>query len=250
MEAMNQEQQFAHTLEEIRALAEEQGNCVSEEQVREAFSAMGFEEDQLKLVFDYLKSKKIGIGQPVSPEDYLTKEEISYLDTYLESLKGLSEVSDEEKEAVTLSAMAGDAQAKQRLIEIYLPQVADVAKLYAGQGALLEDLIGEGNVALAIAVEMLEVAESAADAQGMLGSMIMEAMEKHIAENVEQKEAGDKMARKVNQVADQARELAESLGRKVTMQELADETGMTLFQIREAVQYSGDKIEDLDTEKP
>ena len=34
---MNQEQQFANTLEEIKRLAKNQGNCVGREQVKEAF---------------------------------------------------------------------------------------------------------------------------------------------------------------------------------------------------------------------
>ena len=135
--------------------------------------------------------------------------------------------------------MAGDYDAKQKLIAIYLPQVVDLSKLYAGQGALLEDLIGEGNV------EMLETADDAAEAQGMLGSMIMEAMESYIALNVQEKETGNKMADKVNRVADQAKELAESLGRKVTVQELAEETGMTSDEIWEAVRFSGGAIEDI-----
>ena len=141
--------------------------------------------------------------------------------------------------------MAGDYDAKQKLIAIYLPQVVDLSKLYAGQGALLEDLIGEGNVALAMAGEMLETADDAAEAQGMLGSMIMEAMESYIALNVQEKETGNKMADKVNRVADQAKELAESLGRKVTVQELAEETGMTSDEIWEAVRFSGGAIEDI-----
>ena len=72
-------------------------------------------------------------------------------------------------------------------------------------------------------------------------------MENHISENVQQKETGQKIADKVNQVADQARELAESLGRKVTLTELADETGMSLFDLKEAVDLSGDAIEDIDS---
>lgn len=244
---MNQEQQFAETLEEIKQLARQQGNCISEEQVKEAFTPLAFEDRQLEMVYEYLKNQKIGIGEPLPLEDCLSEEEINYLDAYLESLALLEELTEGEKEAVTLSAMAGDTDAKQKLIEIYLPQVADLSKLYAGQGALLEDLIGEGNVALAMAVEMLETAADAAEAQGMLGSMIMEAMENYISVNVQEKETGNKMADKVNRVADQAKELAESLGRKVTIQELADETGMTLYEIREAVQFSGDSIEDIDT---
>ena len=143
--------------------------------------------------------------------------------------------------------MAGDGDARRRLTEIFLPQVVDIARLYAGQGALLEDLIGEGNVALSIAVQMLETAENASEAEGLIGSMIMEAMENHIAENTQQAQTGQKIADKVNRVADQARELAESLGRKVTLAELADETGMSLFELKEAVDLSGDAIEDIDS---
>ena len=176
---MNQEMEFAARLEKIKRLAKEQGGLIQEKQVRDAFADMHFEEDQMKLVFDYLAGQNIGIGEPLNPEDYLSQEEINYLDSYLESLTGLDELSSGEKEAVTLSAMAGDADARRRLTEIFLPQVVDIAKLYAGQGALLEDLIGEGNVALAMAVEMLETAGNASEAEGLIGSMIMEAMENH-----------------------------------------------------------------------
>lgn len=244
---MTQEMDFAARLEKIKQLARNQGGMIQEKQVRDAFADMHFDEGQMKLVFDYLAGQKIGIGEPLNPEDYLSEEEIDWLDSYLESLTGLAELSDGERQAVLLSAMAGDGDARRRLTEIYLPQVVDIARLYAGQGALLEDLIGEGNVALSIAVQMLETAENASEAEGLIGSMIMEAMENHIAENTQQAQTGQKIADKVNRVADQARELAESLGRKVTLAELADETGMSLFELKEAVDLSGDAIEDIDS---
>ncbi len=243
---MSAEQQFAATLEEIKTLARTQGNCVSEEQVQQAFAAMNFDDSQLQMVFEYLKNQKIGIGEPMDPDEYLSREEKNYLEMYLEELAGLKEYSAGEIEAITLSAMAQDPDAKERLIEIFLPQVVDVARLYAGQGALLEDLIGEGNVALTIAVEMLATAENASEAHGQIGSMVMDAMEAYIEEITDAKESGSKIAERVNEVADQAKELAESLGRKVTIAELADETGMTLYEIEEAVRMSGDAIEDID----
>lgn len=244
---MTQEQIFASRLEAVRKTAKEQGNCISEDQIREAFADMNFDDEQFQMVFEYLKNQKIGIGEPVNPDDYLTSEEISYLDSYLESLSMLESYSEGVKEAITLSAMAGDSDAKSKLIEIFLPQVVDVARLYAGQGVLLEDLIGEGNVALTIAVEMLSTAENVAEAHGLIGSMIMESMENYIDETASEKEKGEKTAERVNDVAEQARELAESLGRKVTIQELADETGMTIYDIEEVVRISGDNIEDIDS---
>ena len=55
----NQEIAFAQILEEVKKLAKEQGNCISEEQVKEAFKEISLEENQLALVFDYLKKHKI-----------------------------------------------------------------------------------------------------------------------------------------------------------------------------------------------
>lgn len=240
---MDREQLFGKTLEKIKRLAKEQGNCVSREQIREAFAELGLEQEQLALVEEYLKNHKIGIGEPVDPMENLTEEEVRYLDVYLEELERMEEVTEGEKEAVTLSAMAGDGQAQARLAEIYLPQVAEIAKLYSGQGVFLEDLIGEGNVALAAGVTMLGCLEHAREAEGMLGKMIMDAMEECIQDNLDQRRKDKKVLNHVNLVAKHARELAEVLQRKVTVAELAAETELTEEEVLEAMRMSGSHIE-------
>lgn len=243
---MNQEVLFAQTLEKVKKLAKEQGNCVSKEQVQEAFAPLGLVEEQLSLVYDYLEKHKIGIGEPVDADDYLTEEEKNYLEMYLEDLSAMPTYSAGETEAITLSAMAGDTDAQRKLTEVYLPQVVDLAKLYSGQGVLIEDLIGEGNVAVAVGVSMLGCLENAAEAQGMLGKMVMDAMEDYIAENAEESKKDKRIEAKVNKVAEAAKSLAEDLGRKVTAEELAAETGMSLKSIQDAMRMSGFKIEDLE----
>lgn len=240
---MNKEVLFAQTLEQVRKTAKEQGNCISKEQVEEAFAALNLDEEKLNMVFDYLKQHKIGIGEPVNPDDYLSEEEVDYLEGYLKQLKELPEVTAGEQEAITLSAMAGDTDAQNRLTQIFLPNVVEIAKLYTGQGVLLEDLIGEGNVALAIGVTMLGALENASEAQGMLGKMIMDAMEEYIAENADEAEKDRKLADKVNKVADKANELAQDLKRKVTVEELMNETGLSRKLITDAMRISADKIE-------
>lgn len=246
---MNREQLFAQKLEEIKKTAKEQRNCVSEEQVKEVFAELNLEKEQFQLVFDYLKQHKIGIGEPVDLDDYLSEEETDYLAAYLEQLKALPRVSEGEKEAITLSAMAGDKDAQNLLIQIFLPEVVEISKLYAGQGVFLEDLIGEGNAALTVGVTMLGALEHAAEAQGMLGKLIMDAMEELIAYDMEETRKDKQLADKVNKVADQANELAQELHRKVTVEELMNETGMSRKSILDAVRVSGDKIESIQVDK-
>ncbi len=245
---MERELLFADKLHGLRNTAKAQANVVTKDQVSEAFAEFGLEEDQMELVYDYLKKHNIGIGEPVAEEEYLTGEEKNYLDMYLEELAEIKPVSAGEMEAITLSAMAGDSDAQERLLTLYLPRVVDVAKLYAGQGVYLEDLIGEGNVALAMGVKMLGALENAAEAEGALGKMMMDAMEDYIAENAEEGKKDKRVADKVNKVADAARELAESYGRAVTVAELSAESGMSEKAIREAMRISGGKIEDLEKE--
>ena len=242
----NQEVLFARTLEEVKKQAKEQQNCISEQQVRDAFEQLHLSEEQFSLVFDYLKKHKIGIDEPVDLDEYLSDEEMDYLEEYKKELAMLEKVSEGEKEAMILSAMAGERDAQKKLISLYLPQVVEVSKLYSGQGVFLEDLIGEGNVALSMGVAMLGCLEHAKEAEGMLMKMIMDAMENCINENMQEADKDQKVVDRVNKVADKARELAAELHRKVTVEELAGESGMSEKTIREAMRMSGFAIEDLE----
>ena len=243
---MNKELKFAQTLESVRTLAKEQGNCVSEEQVKEAFAELDLNAEQLQMVFDYLLKHKVGIGMPVNLDDFLTDEERNYLQDYLDEIAALPTYTEGQIEAYTIAAMAGEIDAQQRIVEIYLKDVIDIAKLYAGQGVFLEDLIGEGNVALTIGAGMLGSLESPSEAAGMLAKMMMDAMEDYIQENADNEKQDNRMADKVNKVADKARELAEDLHRKVTVDELVAETGMSKKSILDALRMSGYKIEDIE----
>ena len=245
---MNKELEFAKTLQDVVNQAKDNGNCITRDEVEEAFASQNLKQEQLELVLDYLTKHKIGIGEPVDLDEYLTGEDKNYLDEYLKEIEALKRVTQGEKEAITMSAMAGDADAQRQLIEIYIPQVVDVAKLYAGQGVFLEDLIGEGNLAVTLGVSQLGCLEHPSEADGMLGKLMMDAMEDYITENANAKELDKKIAEQVNEIAEKAKELAESLGRNVTAKELAQETGIELEDILEAVRNSGDNIEYIEKE--
>ena len=243
---VSQEILFAQTLEKVRKLAKEQQNCVSKEQVEEAFAQLELSQEQLQMVFDYLKAHKVGIGEPVDLDEYLSEEEVDYLEEYKKELELIEQVSEGEKEAITLSAMAGETQAQKKLIHLYLPQVVEISKLYTGQEVFLEDLIGEGNVALSMGVTMLGCLEHAREAEGMLIKMIMDAMESIIDETLQETDKDKRVVERVNKVADKAKELAEELHRKVTVDELAEETGMSKKAIQDAMRMSGFAIEDIE----
>ena len=83
----------------------------------------------------------------------------------------------------------------------------------------------------------------------MLGKMVMDAMETYIGDSLEESGRNRKIEDQVNQVADQARELSELMQKKVTIEELVQETGLTEEYIREAVRLSGNRIEYIAAEQ-
>ena len=245
----NKEKEFAETLKYVTRLARENRNVIAREQVDDAFSELDLDEKQLEMVYDYLKQHNIGIDEAIDTSDNLTTEETSYLQDYLESLEGLNKLSDGEKEAVSMAAIAGDKAAQDKLIENYLPLVVDVARMYAEQGVFLEDLIGEGNVALTKGVTMLDAVGEPSEVESFLYKLMLDAMEKIIEENLAEDTGMQKVLSLVNEVNDKAKELSEDLRRKVTVEELMEETGWDEEKIRTAIKFSGDKIEDIETGK-
>ena len=243
----NKEKEFAEILKLVTRTARENKNTISKEQIDLAFSELDLDEKQLNMVYDYLKSHKIGVGEDADFDEDLSQEEKNYLDDYIESLSSLNKLTDGELEAVQMSAIAGDKDAQERLIENYLPLVVDVARMYSEQGVFIEDLIGEGNVALTRGVSMLDAVGEPKEVEAFLYKMMLDAMEKIIQENLTEDAGMQKVLTLVNEVADKAKELSDDLRRKVTVEELMEETGWEEDKIRDAIKFSGDNIEDIDS---
>ena len=241
----NKEQEFAKTLSELTKHARRQGGTVTEDEIRDAFEALELSDAQYSLIYDYLKAHNIGVGEAIDSTEYLSEEETGYLSEYLEELSMLETVSDGEKEAITIAAMAGEADAKKRLVELSLPMIVDVAKLYAEQGVLLEDLIGEGNIALMKASNDLSSVDAPKECDAYLAQMVMDAMENLIEDDAAETARAQKAVQLVQEVADKAKELADELRRSCTVDELAEETGWEKAKILEAIKACGNQIEDI-----
>lgn len=237
---------FVEALSQLKELAAMQGNMITSEQLEEQLSVLSLDKEQKSLVLQYLKDARIGVDEPANPDDYMAGEDRQYLDMYLQELKELPPCPSGRKEALLLSAMAGEKDVLGELIQAFLPQVVDIAKLYVGQGVLLEDLIGEGNVALATLMDMLGSQESAAEAEEMIAQMIMKAMEELICENNDEQGELEEILEKANHILEKANALSEELLRKVTLQEVSGQTGYSVDEIGEILKITGWKIEVID----
>ena len=237
---------FLKRLRDTADTAAKNGNMITEDELNEAFADLELNEDQMTQVRDFLKTKGVGIGEALPIEEVISEEEMNHLRDYEEMLDAIEIPSESVMDALKLSAMAGERDAQKKLAEYSLKKVVDIARLYAGQGVYMEDLIGAGNEALMRGTALLGPLTSPEEVDGDLTRRIMDAMEDLISDNLLIKAQDAKIAENANLIADKAAELAETLGRKVTPQELAREGEVTMEQITEAIRATGRRIEDIE----
>src|ERR687884_17045 len=137
------------------------------------------------------------------------------------------------QEEIDLSkrAKAGDLKARQRLIEKNLRLVISVAKKYRGMGLPFEDLIQEGNIGLMKAVEKYD------PDRGWRFSTyatwwVRQAVQRAVADKGRTIRVPVHMGEKIRKMARTYNELSAELEREPTDEEVAEQLGWTVEEVR------------------
>jgi DNA-directed RNA polymerase sigma subunit (sigma70/sigma32) len=244
---VNNELVFKELLNQAVRKARCNHNYISEDEIKECFQTLQLGEDKISILYDYLRNTGIKIGSYETAEENeeLDEKDVSFLEMYLEELKQLPKHTEVESLQLVREVLQGNAESKQYVINDYLSEVVDIAKLYAGQGVSLEDLIGEGNIGLMMGIELLPCIEKPEEAAGHLGKMIMDAMDSAIATENEEMDFDRKILDKIERISTRAQELSEDLRREVTTEELAKEMDIEETEILEAMEITGNAIEGI-----
>lgn len=166
---------------------------------------------------------------------------------YFSELESLEVIDDKERLKRVDAVFRDKAAAAETIPLLYLKDVTEIAKLYDGQGVQLEDLIGEGNIALLMGAQSLDFCEDAREVEMFLTHTVMDAMEKLVADQNKESDIDSRIAEQVNRVYDAAKELSEALLRKVSIEELAAEMEEEVSVIEEAIRLSGNRIDFIQT---
>lgn len=242
---------FREMLSEIKELADQKGGRMTLDEVKEFCASAHLEEAQLALVCEYLEEQKIQVEGFVSskgpremPEE--EPEELTenlYMEMYQEELEEISEVTEEEEEKLFLLAAAGDAAARSRLAQLYLKMVCDMARTYRYGSLPVSDLIQEGNVALLLALNDLEVMDRLQDYREWLYRKVGEAMEDALREQNDLRDLDEQIAQRVNHLNESIHNLERDLEHKVSVAELSAYLEMPMEEIRDILRMAGDEID-------
>ena len=225
---------FQKKLVEILEMAKERQMRLSAAAVEGFFAGDGLSKEQIELVYDYLLSQKVVVKgyikqggetsiKDVAENEVLSPEEERYLAEYLADAR-FEPRSEEDRGLLLRQACAGDVLAKSRLVELYMPDLTDIARQIYRPGVSLEDLIQEGVISLMLALDSLS---TAAEAEQEILTEITQGMQAYIEEHIDVKRRDEHLVRKVGDLDGRIHELNEELGRKVTVEELSLYTGMS-----------------------
>lgn len=246
---MKEKAKFLEKLNGLLKLAQSQGSQITIEEVKTHFSEDALTEEQIDLVFDYLLSQKVVVKGYVKvdeiPKTEFTEEEQIYLRNYMKDLEAFVPLSESDRNRLYEQAAEGDEKAKERLVEDYLKEVVDIAKVVHRPEVFMEDLVQEGNLGLVLGVEMISDAESAHET---ITSQIRQSMRLLLEEQSELKNRDKKMVEKVMQLDEAITILAEDLGRKVAIDELAVYMGMEIEEIEDILKLTGEEAESEEIE--
>lgn len=263
---MNDKIIFREMLSEIRELAEAKGNLLTLDEINLFFKEVSLGEEQLELVYSYLEANRITIEghsknesiklfeqkeeelkvseskeEMIEDKDSVSLED-KYLSMYLEELEELSKDDEKEKLELLKGLLGSNPMAKSKIIELYLPNVVEIAKQYVNKGVALSDLIQEGNIGLMLSLEEIDKSADIDSMELTIRQGIIASLEDAIEEASYTNSFNHQIISKVNFLNEGVRNLEEEMGRTVSIEELAKYLEMSKEEVEDIIRVSDDEI--------
>ena len=183
---------FMETLRAVAELGRTSTEPLSKEEIMKHFEGMELSEEHVEMIYQYLQlPPEVQTGEPEAEEEAqpeVEEEEPTenvYFQMYLDDLEQIDEMSEDEMQAAYKKLLAGDASVVGEICESWLGSIAQMAIPYAEQGANLEDVIQEGNMALLLKLSELVGAGEVPALDAVLEGAVSAAMIAYTEENME-----------------------------------------------------------------
>lgn len=259
---MDQKELWQAALEQLRRTAAKNHYHVTVGDIVECFDGIELTRDNVAQIYRYAAEKNIVIDdyQPhdtrhvtvTATEDdgeqafsegkeNLSGAEKEYFREFMRELRLIEAEEEGEMGWLLERLLEGDDSVMNRLVEINLRSVLDIAKRSAGHGVPLGDLVQEGNLALVSAIDDYRLTGQSAledEFRQHLRRKVTEAVDAAVGEETNFAETAEKLARDANRLLTVTRELEEALGRAATLEELAKKMDETEEYIQEVMRIS------------
>lgn len=259
---MENQGRLLEMLQEMKEIAASQQNKLTREEINRYLGGQLLSEEQFQAVYQYLGENGIAVEgykyTPAPEEPSLDKgsedsrrepgsRARENLQRYREELSGISG-NPEEEEPLIISWLKGEDSLKNRIIELSLGRVLELAGKYGKRPVPQEEVIAEGNVGLLTAMGIVERnrgeylrQDGTLDREKFFGTLDMEvvhAMECYIDEETASRDWENTMLAKRNLLHEAEKYLAEEMGRVPDVEELSEYTKIAPEEIRNIMALS------------
>ena len=184
---------FMETLRAVAEICRTSTEPLSKEEILKHFDEIELTEEQVEMIYQYLQlPPEMQTGEPEPEEEEETQvveeesvEENVYFQMYLDDLEQIEEMSEDEMQEEYKKLLAGDAAVVGTICESWLGSIAQMAIPYAERGAILEDVIQEGNMGLLLKLSELVGAGEVPEVDAILEGAVIAAMTAYTEENME-----------------------------------------------------------------
>lgn len=240
---MDKKSEFNEALSALVEYATVNGSTITTADVKEYFKNIINNDDGYIAVYKYLSGINIKISDyhcetdlpntlPNGPE---TEEGKAFLNMYYEELERLS-VDTSHIDALIKASMTGDAEAINKLTEIHLGLVVEIATQKTASPLRQSDLIGIGNVALFEAIRNYDGTVS--DYKTYLSEYIRKEIDAAEIEEINSLRIFNHAADRANALSDATIELAKELDREATLEELCERLSLSEEEVRNVMKMS------------
>ena len=184
---------FMETLRSVAELGRTSTEPLSREEILKYFEGMELSEEHVEMIYQYLQlPPEVQTGEPETEEEEEpviveeeSQEQTVYFQMYLDDLAQIDEMSEDEMQEAYKKLLAGEASVVGEICESWLGSIAQMAIPYAEQGAILEDVIQEGNMGLLLKLSELVGAREVPGIDAILEGAVSAAMIAYTEENME-----------------------------------------------------------------
>ena len=184
---------FMETLRAVAEVTRTAQDGLSKEEILKYFEGMELSEEHVEMIYQYLQlPPEVQTGEPETEEEeepVIVEEESQeqnvYFQMYLDDLAQIDEMSEDEMQEAYKKLLAGDGSVVGEICESWLGSIAQMAIPYAEQGAILEDVIQEGNMGVLLKLSELVGAGEVPGIDAILEGAVSSAMIAYTEENME-----------------------------------------------------------------
>lgn len=244
---MSDRLEFRGKLQGILELAESQEKKITLEEVETYFEEEQLSREQIDLVCDYLLSQKVAVrgyekvggilggSQQVEQREeqcpVLTEEEKKYVESYLEEIGEMKAENGEEAKLL-----------------YYFPKVVELAVKLTEPQVFIGDVIQEGNVSLMLALKESSGRKDRELEEQEVMDQVRAGMLALVEEQTEVKRQDRKMVEQVSELDETIQSMSEEMGRKVSVDEVAEKLGISEAQIADILKLAGEEVDGSEDE--